>query len=247
MKAFILAAGLGTRLGSYTFDKPKALVDLNGTTLLERAIRKVNELDVSEIVVNVHHFGSQIIEFLKNKENFHLPVIVSDERDQLLDTGGAILKAHSLLGDHEPFLIYNVDVISTIDLKAFSFYHTKKGGLATLAVRVRATDRNMVFDPEMKLSGWRNIKTGEEKLVRNNTHLKNYAFSGIQIVEPEIFSLITETDKFSIIQLYLRLAQSQNIYGYHDQSDLWMDLGKPEQLAAAEKIIGKLGNVKIEI
>ncbi|HWR99595.1 MAG TPA: nucleotidyltransferase family protein [Prolixibacteraceae bacterium] len=237
MKAFILAAGLGTRLYPFTSDKPKALVELKGMTLLERAIRKVNELDVTEIVVNVHHFGSQIIEFLKEKENFHLPVTISDERDQLLDTGGAILKAHSLLGDHEPFLVYNVDILSSINLKELVAYHRDKGGIATLAVRKRETQRYLAFNSQMLLSGWRNVKTGEELMIRTDKNLQNFAFSGIQIVQPEIFPLITESGKFSIIQLYLRLAQSLEIYGYHDQSDLWMDLGKPEQLLAAEKMI----------
>lgn len=237
MKAFILAAGLGTRLFPYTSDRPKALVELNGITLLERAIRKVNELNVLEIVVNIHHFGEQVIEFLEKKENFHLPIKISDESDQLLDTGGAILKARPLLGESEPFLVYNVDILSSIDLNELSVYHTSRGGLATMAVRDRMTDRYMVFNPEMLLSGWRNTKTGEEILIRNNTHLHNYAFSGIQIVEPEIFSLITETGKFSVIQLYLRLAAAHNIYGFIDNSSLWMDLGKPEQLAAASKLM----------
>ena len=237
MKAFILAAGLGTRLYPYTLDRTKALVELNGITLLERAIRKVNELKVSEIIVNIHHFGEQIVEFLKEKGNFHLPIKISDERDQLLDTGGAILKARPLLGESEPFLVYNVDILSSIDLNELSVYHTSSGGLATMAVRDRMTDRYMVFDQEMILSGWRNIKTGEEILARNNAHLNNYAFSGIQIIEPEIFSLITETGKFSVIHLYLRLAAKHKINGFIDNSSLWMDLGKPEQLAEAEKIM----------
>jgi len=236
MKAFILAAGLGTRLFPFTSDKPKALVELNGITLLERAIRKVNELEVSEIIVNVHHFGDQVIDYLNKKKNFNLPLTISDEREELLDTGGAILKARQLLENNGPFLVYNVDVLSSIDLKALMDFHNRKAGIATLSVRERATQRYLVFNPEMLLSGWRNVKTGEERLVRNDKRLTNFAFSGIQIIEPEIFSLITETGKFSLIQLYLRLAKSENIYGYHDQSELWMDLGKPEQLAAAEKL-----------
>jgi NDP-sugar pyrophosphorylase family protein len=129
MKAFILAAGLGTRLFPYTSDKPKALVELNGITLLERAIRKVNELDISETIINIHHFGDQILDFLKQKRNFDFPIAISDERDQLLDTGGAILKAHPLLGDDEPFLVYNVDILSTIDLKALNHFHLQKTGI----------------------------------------------------------------------------------------------------------------------
>jgi NDP-sugar pyrophosphorylase family protein len=237
MKALILAAGLGTRLGPYTNDKPKALVELNGVTLLERAIRKVTELGVSEIIVNIHHFGDQIIDFLIRKRNFNLPISISDERDQLLDTGGAILKARPMLGDKEPFLVYNVDILTSLHLEDLLAYHTLKGGLATMAVRSRETQRYLLFNPQMQLAGWRNNKTGEETIVRNDTLLQNLAFSGIQIVQPEIFPLITECGKFSVIQLYLRLAKSQNIFGFKDTSDLWMDLGKPEQLIQAEKLM----------
>lgn len=237
MKAFILAAGLGTRLYPYTSDRPKALVELNGITLLERAIRKVSELELSEIVINIHHFGDKIIDFLKEKQDFNLPIVISDEREQLLDTGGAILKAHHLLGDDEPFLVYNVDVLSSMDLSSLLACHNNKGGLATLSVRDRVTDRYLVFNHEMMLSGWRNIKTGEEILSRNDKSLKNFAFSGIQIVQPEIFSKITESGKFSIIQMYLRLAKNESIYGYHDLSERWMDLGRPDQLEKAQNII----------
>jgi NDP-sugar pyrophosphorylase family protein len=237
MKAFILAAGLGTRLAPFTLDRPKALVELNGITLLERAIRKVNELEVSEIIINVHHFGNQIFEFLQSRHNFNLPITVSDERGELLDTGGAILKAKHLLGNTEPFLLYNVDVLSTIDLQSLSTYHFQKGGLATLAVRERITDRYLYFDTDMLLSGWKNVKTAEEKISRPCQHPSNFAFSGIQIIEPRLLSLITETGKFSIIDLYLRLAKSEAIYGYHDTSEYWMDCGKPDQLAKAEKMM----------
>lgn len=237
MKAFILAAGLGTRLLHHTSDKPKALVELDGITLLERAINKVSELEVSEIIVNVHHFGEKIVDFLRQKQNFHLPVTISDESDQLLDTGGAVLKAQNLIGNSEPFLLYNVDVLSSLNLAGLWEFHKKMNGIATLAVRSRETDRYLVFNPEMRLSGWRNIKTGEEILKSNENNLKNFAFSGIQIIEPSVFPLITETGKFSIIQLYLRLAGEHAIYGYVDNSSLWMDLGKPDQLAEAEKTI----------
>jgi NDP-sugar pyrophosphorylase family protein len=237
MKAFILAAGLGTRLAPFTVDRPKALVELKGVTLLERAIRKVNELELSDIIINIHHFGDQIIDFLDKNKYFNNQIVISDEREQLMDTGGAILKAKDLLGSEEPFLLYNVDVLSAIDLTSLSISHARKGGLATLAVRERITDRYLVFDEEMQLSGWRNVKTGEDKISKPGKILNNYAFSGIQIIEPAIFPLITETGKFSLIDLYLRLAKSEAIFGYHDPSDYWMDLGKPDQLAVAEKMI----------
>ena len=235
MKAFILAAGLGTRLAPITLDRPKALVELKGITLLERAIRKVNELEVSEIIINIHHFGDQILEFLRLKQNFNLPITLSDERNQLLDTGGAILNARHLIGN-EPFLLYNVDVITTLDLNLLFSYHALKGGLATMAVRQRATDRYLVFDQNMLLSGWENVKSGEEKVSRVCEEPRRFAFSGIQIIEPQLLSLITETGKFSIIDLYLRLAKSEAIYGYPDTSEIWMDLGKPDQLIAAEEM-----------
>ena len=235
MKAFILAAGLGTRLAPITLDRPKALVELKGITLLERAIRKVNELEVSEIIINIHHFGDQILEFLRSKQNFNLPITISDERNQLLDTGGAILNARQLL-ENEPFLLYNVDVLTTLDLNLLFSYHALKGGLATMAVRQRATDRYLVFDQNMLLSGWKNVKSGEEKVSRICEEPRRFAFSGIQIIEPQLLSLITETGKFSIIDLYLRLAKSEAIYGYPDTSEIWMDLGKPDQLIAAEEM-----------
>jgi NDP-sugar pyrophosphorylase family protein len=240
MKAFILAAGLGTRLQQYTSERPKALVELGGITLLERAIRKVCELEVSEIIINVHHFGEKIVDFLREKQNFGLRISISDESACLLDTGGAILNAQKLLGDNEPFLVYNVDVLSSLNLADLLDYHHNMNGIATLAVRSRETDRYLVFNPEMRLSGWRNIKTGEEKLSGEEIDLKNFAFSGIQIIEPRIFPLVTETGRFSVIQMYLRLAREHEIFGYQDKSDLWMDLGKPDQLTEAEKIIQKI-------
>ena len=237
MKAFILAAGLGTRLYPFTSDRPKALVELAGITLLERAIKKVQELEVSEIVINIHHFGSQIIEFLEVNHNFNVPVTISDERDTLLDTGGAILHARPFLDEIEPFLVYNVDVLTSMHLTDLLAFHKLKGGLATMAVRTRITDRYLVFNKDMLLSGWRNVKTGEEKLVGQADLLENFAFSGIQIIQPKLFPLITESGKFSVIQMYLRLAAVNDIYGYHDTSDYWMDLGKPDQLLAAEKMM----------
>lgn len=237
MKAFILAAGLGTRLYPYTADKPKALVALDGLTLLERAINKVSELDLSEIIVNVHHFGDQVIDFLESRTFPGSPIRISDERKQLLDTGGAILHARNMLEGEEPFLLYNVDVLSSINLNDLLDCHTRHGGLATLAVRDRVTDRYLVFDTEMQLCGWRNRKTGEEIIKHPGRQLRNFANCGIQIIRPEIFRHITETGKFSIIQLYLRLAENHTITGFPDVSDTWMDLGKPEQLAAAEEYI----------
>ncbi|HEY3389728.1 MAG TPA: nucleotidyltransferase family protein [Prolixibacteraceae bacterium] len=239
MKALIFAAGLGTRLYPLTIDKPKALVEIAGKTLLQMAIEKVSHAGYNDIVINIHHFGDQIIQFLERNNNFGLTITISDERDQLLDTGGGILKAAQWLDSEEPFLVYNVDVLSNIDLQLFRQYHIENGGLATLVVRDRNTARYLAFDDTMQLSGWKNIKTGEEIASRNMQDCSLLAFSGIQLIEPAIFKLIIETGSFPLIPLYLRLAADARIMGYHDHSSLWMDLGKPDQIKEAERIILK--------
>ena len=239
MKAMIFAAGLGTRLRPLTDNKPKALVEVAGKTLLQRAIEKVSEAGFREIVVNIHHFGDQIIDFLAQNNNFGLDIRISDERDELLDTGGGILKAKPWLDGSEPFLVYNVDVLSSLDLRRLVEWHHEHKALATLVVRKRDTARYLLFDKEMQLSGWTNIQTGEIKMSREIPATEMFAFSGIHIIEPSVFPLITETGKFSIIPMYLRLAAQNPIYGFEDTSDLWMDLGKLEQLELAEKMLNQ--------
>ncbi len=237
MKAMIFAAGLGTRLYPFTIDRPKALVEVAGKAMLQRAIERVVEAGYNELVINIHHFGDQIIEFLRRNDNFGIPILISDEQEQLLDTGGALLKAANWLDGDGPVLIYNVDVLSEIDLKRFRDYHLEKGGIATLAVRDRKTARYLAFDESMQLSGWRNVITGEEVSCRVCSPCKLLAYSGIQMINPGIFKLITETGTFSIISLYLRLARDHNVVGYNDQSSLWIDLGKPDQIIEAERVL----------
>lgn len=235
----IFAAGLGTRLYPFTSDRPKALVEVANKTMLQRAIEKVGEAGYNKLVINVHHFGEQIIEFLEYHRNFGLSITISDEHHQLLDTGGGILKAAKWLDGDEPFLAYNVDVLSNINLQSFRQFHKERGGLATLVVRDRKTARYLAFDESMQLSGWRNIKSGDEIISRQVQNFKLFAFSGIQLIEPEIFRMITESGSFSLIQLYLRLAVNHPIFGYNDPSTLWMDLGKPDQVIEAERYFGK--------
>jgi NDP-sugar pyrophosphorylase family protein len=237
MKAMILAAGLGTRLYPLTQDKPKALVEIAGKTLLQMVIEKLSSAGYNKLVINIHHYGSQIIEFLEKNNYFDLAITISDERQQLLDTGGGILRAAPWLDGDDPFLVYNVDVLSNIDLQIFREYHEERGGVATLAVRHRRTDRYLAFDESMQLSGWRNVNTGDQIGPRNIHNHSLLAFSGIQLIEPVIFKLITETGSFPIIPLLLRLAANHPIIGYHDHSSIWMDLGKPDQLREAEKYI----------
>lgn len=234
MKAMIFAAGLGTRLMPLTHEKPKALVSLRGKPLLQIVIEKLIRQGFTEVIVNVHHFGEQVQQFLSDHENFGIRIAVSDEQDELLDTGGGILKASWFFDDNRPFLVHNVDVLSDIDLQAMARVHSTSGALATLAVRKRTTTRYLMFDDALRLCGWKNLKTGEQVLARPGHRTSDYAFSGIHMISPEIFKLITEKGRFSIINTYLRLAEKHPIQAYpHDQS-VWKDVGKPQDLADVE-------------
>lgn len=238
MEALIFAAGLGTRLKEQTQNKPKALVLLAGKPLLQHVIERLKSFGIVHIVINVHHFADQVIEFIENNHSFGIQIDISDERELLLDTGGGLKKAGHFFTGNEPILIYNVDVVSNLDLNNLLGFHRLDNALATLVVRQRETSRYLMFDKNMLLSGWKNFSSGEIIVSREASfaNSKPFAFSGIHIVQPEILDLITEEGKFPIMDLYLRLAKSQKIKGYLDQSDLWMDLGKPDQIIEAEKL-----------
>ncbi|MDP2889605.1 MAG: nucleotidyltransferase family protein [Bacteroidota bacterium] len=238
MKALIFAAGLGTRLKEHTSDKPKALVQLAGKPLLQHAIEKLISHQITDITINVFHFADQVISFLENHSFTGMQIHISDEREELLDTGGGLKNAEEYLAGNEPILIYNVDVISNLDLNLLERHHLTLGSLATLVVRQRDTSRYLMFDQQLQLAGWKNFSNGETKISRVDKFDNSipYAFSGIQIVQPEIFRLITETGKFPIMDLYLRLAQTESIYGFVDTSTVWMDLGKPDQLKMAKTL-----------
>lgn len=238
MKALLFAAGLGTRLKEHTQDKPKALVCLNGRPLLQHAIEHLKRLGITNIVINVFHFAEQVISFVEENNSFGIDIHISDERPQLLDTGGGLKKAGTFLKGDEPILIYNVDVISNLDLNVLLKYHQEQKALATLVVRQRETSRYLMFDQNLQLAGWKNFSNGETIISRPESFAdaQPLAFSGIHIIQPELLELITEEGKFPIMYLYLRLAKDHSIKAFIDQSDLWMDLGKPEQLLAAEKL-----------
>jgi len=233
----IFAAGLGTRLSNETSDKPKALVDVGGKPLLQRAIEKLKSEGITEIIVNVHHFPELVISFIK-KNDFGIPIHISDETEKLLDTGGGLKKAaHHFVGD-EPILIYNVDILSNLNLQNLVKSHLQSKALVTVAVRIRETQRYYKFDSEMILVGWLNKKTGETKvsIPEKYENATAMAYSGFHIIQPEIFSLMPETNKFSVTDFYLELAKTHLIKGFVDDSDLWMDVGKPEQLEEARKL-----------
>jgi NDP-sugar pyrophosphorylase family protein len=194
---------------------------------------------ISEIVVNVHHYPKLIVDFL-NSRNFNVSIKISDETDKLLETGGALKKAAPLLsGTGEPVLMYNVDVLSTISIADLYKEHKQTGALATLVVRNRVTQRYFKFSREKRLVGWINRKTGEKDISVTGMFDEaiEMAFSGIHIASPEIFNLMPPEDRFSMTRLYLDLAKDHLINGYFDESELWMDVGKPEELAKARRII----------
>ncbi len=225
MTAMILAAGLGTRLQPITLYRPKALVEINGQTLLETAITKIKESGINRIVINVHHFAEMIIEYVRSKNSFGIEVLFSDETQQLLDTGGALLKAADMLKSTKNILIYNVDIISDINLNSFFEEHLNNNALATLAVNKRPADRNLLFDDNNYLCAWQNTKTNERKIgINTDAQLKPFSFMGIHIISNKIFELINETGKFSVIDLYLRLAKNHKISAFLDET-AWKDMG----------------------
>lgn len=237
MKAMILAAGLGTRLRPLTNDRPKALVEVAGRTLLEIAIARLQELGVREIIVNVHHFAGMVTDYLRAKNNFGIRMEISDE-DVLLDTGGGLKKAAWFFLEEgpeaPPFILHNVDVISTIDLRRMLDFHEQTQALATLAVQQRETSRYLLFDEEMRLCGRRLVKEQKTELVRPSPRLQEMAFSGIHVIAPRLLTKMSEEGVFSIVQTYLRLAAAgEKIVAYPADGTYWRDLGNPESLARA--------------
>ena len=238
MKAMIFAAGLGTRLKPYTETMPKALVPVGGVPMLEILLNHLKQKGFSRIIINVHHFAGQVVDFLNRNHNFGLDIAISHEEEMLLDTGGGLKKAAWFFDDQQPFLVQNVDVISDIDYREMLRFHTQTQSLATLAVSQRATSRYFLFDEAMQLSGWENIKTGEIKSLRESPqNLKQLAFSGIHIIDPRIFSLVNNTGKFSIVDTYLQLGNKYRISGFLHDARNWADMGKPGDLLKAQRIL----------
>jgi NDP-sugar pyrophosphorylase family protein len=237
VKALLFAAGLGTRLKEHTENKPKALVRIAGKPLVQHAIEHLKNAGITDITINVFHFADQVISFLEENKFFGIQIHISDERPELLDTGGGLKKAGHFLKGSEPILIYNVDVISNLDLNSLLKYHQENKALATLVTRQRETSRYLTFDQNRVLAGWKNFSNGETIISRPESFSDSqpFAFSGIHMIQPELLDLIIEEGKFPIMDLYLRLAQNHPIKAFVDHSEIWMDLGKPEQLEVAEK------------
>jgi NDP-sugar pyrophosphorylase family protein len=240
MKAMVLAAGLGTRLRPLTNDRPKALVEVAGRTLLEITLTRLRECGVREVIVNVHHYADMMVEYLKAAGNFGMRIEISRE-DVLLDTGGGLKKAAWFLNQDDgstetPFILHNVDVISNIDIQRMMQFHAEKKALATLAVQERKTSRYLLFDDLLQLCGRRTVGNQKPEMVRHTQKTQEYAFTGIHIISPRIFPLLTEEGVFSIIPAYLRLAgQGEKIMAFPAGEYYWRDLGKTENIQQAEK------------
>ena len=239
MKAMIFAAGLGTRLKPLTNEKPKALVEVNGKPLLYYAIEIIKKAGIESIIVNTHHFSEQIIAYIENTD-FGIPIEISDESEELLNTGGGLKKAAAFLQGNEAFLVYNVDILSDINLTEMLEYHLQTNALATLAVMDRKTARYFLFDDDNTLCGWRNKKDGSERISRMANHVTEYAFSGIQILDPKLLYLMTQEGVFPIVDVYLELAKDYIIKAYNHTNTLWCDLGKHHELECAGEIVSKI-------
>lgn len=233
-RGMILAAGLGTRFKPWTDKHPKALAIVNGKTLLQRNIEYLQRYGIRDVVVNVHHFAGQIVEAIDKNAGWGSLVTVSDETDEVLETGGGLKRAERWLKE-EPFLLMNADILTDLDLSLMIGDHFAKRPLVTLAVTGRESSRCFLFDGDFRLCGWRNLTTGEEKIARQDIFIQK-AFSGIQIVEPAIFPLITREGKFSLVDVYLDLAGAHRILGFDHSDSKLIDVGRTEAVARAERL-----------
>ena len=243
MKAMVLAAGLGTRLRPLPNDRPKALVEVCGRTLLEITLTRLRDFGIHDVIINVHHYADMVMDRVKAAGNFGMHIEFSRE-DVLLDTGGGLKKAAWFLGgngsvsadEEEPFILHNVDVISNIDLQRMVEVHKKNKALATLAVQERKTSRYLLFNDHLQLCGRRLVKENKTEIVRPSQSMSELAFAGIHVISPRIFPLLTEEGVFSIVPAYLRLAaQGENIQAFRADEYYWRDLGKPENIRQAEQ------------
>jgi NDP-sugar pyrophosphorylase family protein len=243
MKAMILAAGLGTRLRPLTDDRPKALVEINGRTLLEITLTRLHAFGIQDVIINVHHFADMVVDYLRKNDNFGMRIEVSRE-EELLDTGGGLKKAAYFFAENssrpdssgeEPFMVHNVDVLSSIDLRRMVQFHNDNHALATLAVQGRKTSRYLLFDDQLQLCE-RRSGADQPEFVGGREQAQSLAFSGIHIISPRLLAMMIEDGAFSIITTYLRLAaHGEKILAFRADEYYWRDLGRPEDVAQAAK------------
>jgi N-acetyl-alpha-D-muramate 1-phosphate uridylyltransferase len=236
MKAMIFAAGLGTRFKPWTDTHPKALALVNGKSLLQRNIEYMQQYGINDVVVNVHHFADQIINAVEQNKGWGSNVIISDERNEVLETGGGLLKARHLLQDDEPFITINVDILTNLNLFHLLDYHKEHQPLISFGVTNRKTSRNFLFDEQDRLCGWRNNSTGETKISVAKENLVEKAYSCVVVFEQRFFDLCKQTGKFSLTEPYLDLAKDHLILGYDHSGDKLVDVGKPDSVKVAEEM-----------
>ncbi|MGI8952286.1 MAG: nucleotidyltransferase family protein [Chitinophagaceae bacterium] len=241
MKAMILAAGFGTRLKPFTDAHPKALALVNGKSLLQKNIEYLQKFGIKNVIVNAHHFANQIVDAIKKNNGWGSDIIISDETDAILETGGGLKRAAWFFKDVENFVLLNVDVLTDLRLDKMINFHLQEKPLATLATTGRKSSRYFLFDQNDNLCGWKNIKTGEEKpyprpLSKGAGSLISKAFSGIHVINSKIFSLINQQEKFSMVDVYLDLAKNRTIKSFDHSASKFIDVGKPESILMAEKM-----------
>jgi len=240
--AMIFAAGLGTRFKPWTDKHPKALAMVNGKSLLQRNVEYLQQYGIKDVIVNVHHFSNQIIEAVKTNKGWGSNIIISNETDEVLETGGGLLKAKDLFTPGKRFITCNADFLTDLDINKLIAFHEQKKALISFAVTNRKTSRYLLFDETDRLCGWRNVKTGEEKISipsppgeGQGVRLER-AYSCVVVFEYDIFRLIPFTGKFSLIDVYLALAADYPVYGFDHSGDNLVDVGKPESIAIAESL-----------
>jgi NDP-sugar pyrophosphorylase family protein len=243
MKAMIFAAGLGTRLKPLTNHIPKALLEVNGITLLEVVILRLKFYGIKDIVINTHHFAEKIISFIEQKNSFGINIHFSDETDKILETGGGLKKASHYFMD-DTFLVCNADVMTDLDIHKMVAFHKKYKPIATIAVQNRKTSRYFLFDENQNLCGWQNVNTNEQILTQDiqieNT--RSLAFSTTHIIEPRIFKYFPDKDFFSMVELYLTTSQTEIVKGYDHTGDILFDVGKIEELDKASEAVKNVLN-----
>jgi NDP-sugar pyrophosphorylase family protein len=236
IKAMIFSAGLGTRFKPWTDLHPKALAIVNGKSLLQRNIEYLQQYGITNVVVNVHHFADQIVDAIKKNNGWGSQIIISDETNEVLETGGGLLKATLLLKGNQPFFTLNADFLTNLNLHNLLAFHQQKKALISFGISNRKSSRNFLFDEDYRLCGWMNSSTGEKRIAIDKPNLIPMAYSCVVVLEPSIFDLIPQRGKFSIVDTYLSLAAAYPIYGYNHSGDKLVDVGRLESVAVAEAL-----------
>jgi NDP-sugar pyrophosphorylase family protein len=232
--AMIFAAGLGTRLKPFTDNHPKALAVVNGQTLLHRNIIYLQQFGITNVIVNVHHFANQIVDLVEQNKGWGSNITISNETDEVLETGGGLKRAGWYFKDAENFVVMNADILTDLNISTMMQHHQQYQPIATLAVSNRQSSRYFLFDDSNNLCGWLNEKTSETRISKPATAYHKKAFSGLQIINTKLLPLITLQGKFSIVDVYLELAKNHNIKGFDCSNAQFIDVGKPENIALAE-------------